>query len=134
MSTHKLSTDTVENLNGFIDALSGKVSYDELSTVHCVVETYKSGNSWYRVYDDGWVEQGGFASPVSSDGHACTITFLKPFANTGYVFLKANQSTASVTDNIFTGTYSSKTTTSIKIYNFTSYASGASWLACGWGA
>lgn len=116
------------NAGGVLDYFS------KLNTVHCVVETFKSGSSWYRVYDDGWIEQGGIAAPVSADGHACTVTFLKPFLDTGYVFLKTNQTTSNVTDVLFTGTYSSKTTTSIKIYNFSSYVSEASWFACGYGA
>ena len=55
---------------------------DELWAVETpvVVETYKNGTSWYRVYSDGWCEQGGYVSFVSG----MTINLLKSFANTNY--------------------------------------------------
>ena len=53
----------------------------DLATVHCVVETYVNGTSWYRVYDDGWCEQGGRAT-ISS--YYANITFLKQFVDTNY--------------------------------------------------
>lgn len=97
-----------------------------------VVESYHNGTDWYRIYSDGWCEQGGFAAPVSADGHACTVTFLKPFLDTSYGFFKTNQTTSNATNVLFVESYSSKTNTSIKIYNFNAYVSGASWFACGY--
>ena len=44
-----------------------------------VTERYKSGQSWYRVYADGWCEQGGYVS-----GSTATLTFLKSFVDTNY--------------------------------------------------
>lgn len=44
-----------------------------------VVETYRNGTEWYRVWSDGWLEQGGRIT----DSRA-TLTFLKPFANANY--------------------------------------------------
>lgn len=67
--------------------------FSKLDTVHCVVETFKSGNSWYRVYDDGWVEQGGYydagAVAVSS------ISLLKSYKDTNYSILITNLYNAS---------------------------------------
>lgn len=42
-----------------------------------VVESYTNGTSWYRVWDDGWCEQGGMYS-ATSDAVA-TVTFLKNY-------------------------------------------------------
>lgn len=39
--------------------------------------------SWYTVYSDGWIEQGGVTTSVPTNGTG-TITFLKPFSNTNY--------------------------------------------------
>ena len=39
-----------------------------------VIKTYTSGNSWYRQYKSGWVEQGGSTMTGSQ-----TVTFLIPF-------------------------------------------------------
>lgn len=51
-----------------------------------IVETYRNGASWYRIYSDGWCEQGGsfVVSTTSQGGYAyatATLTFLKPLAN-----------------------------------------------------
>lgn len=42
-----------------------------------VVESYRNGTEWYRVWSDGWIEQGGVAESAAST----TVTFLKPFTN-----------------------------------------------------
>lgn len=44
-----------------------------------IVETYVNGTSWYRVYSDGWCEQGG--GDITTSGN---VNFLKPFINTNY--------------------------------------------------
>lgn len=50
-----------------------------------VVETYHSGKSWYRVWSDGFVEQGGFSdSPFSQ---TTTVTLIKPLTTTNYTIL-----------------------------------------------
>lgn len=49
-----------------------------------LVESYKNGASWYRVYSDGWCEQGG-TSGLGGYGLQ-TITFLKPFSDANYYF------------------------------------------------
>lgn len=51
---------------GVITVASGSVtsshtlSYNRLKpAAHYVVETYHNGNNWYRIWSDGWCEQGG---------------------------------------------------------------------------
>lgn len=46
-----------------------------------IVETYSNGTSWYRVWSDGWCEQGG---RITATAHGTVITLLKPYANTDY--------------------------------------------------
>lgn len=42
-------------------------------------ETYSDNDrNWYRVYADGWCEQGGYLSAAG------TVNFLKPFKNSMY--------------------------------------------------
>lgn len=43
-----------------------------------VVQNYKSGTSWYRIWSDGWIEQGGYC------GGTKTVTFLKAYKDTNY--------------------------------------------------
>lgn len=61
--------------------LSGKADVDLTNcTKPHIVETYVNGTSWYRVYSDGWCEQGGSVTTTSS----INVQFLKTFANTNY--------------------------------------------------
>ena len=48
-----------------------------------VVTNYVSGASWYRIWSDGWIEQGGFVSNAPNNTDT-TVTFLKKFSNTNY--------------------------------------------------
>lgn len=52
---------------------------------HSIVETYVNGTSWYRVYSDGWCEQGGLVS--FSSGSTQTINLLKQYVNKSYTIL-----------------------------------------------
>ena len=52
------------------------------TTPAIVVESYVSDKNWYRVYSDGWVEQGGYLGDGASGKK--TQTFPKAFANTNY--------------------------------------------------
>ena len=45
-----------------------------------VKETYVNGYSWYRVWSDGWCEQGGQTLATTS----ATVTLLKEYKNTSY--------------------------------------------------
>ena len=94
-----------------------------------VIETYYSGNYWYRLWSDNWVEQGG------SDGSRGSYTFLKSFADTKYnivaISASSGGSTANRVDCLLTG----KTTTGFSV-NGTSggYHNSINWYACGYAA
>lgn len=81
------------------------------STVPHIVETYVNGTSWYRIYSDGWVEQGG---SVSTNGDT-TITFMVEMADTNYFVTKTN--TLWNTNNMWNkgNSYTDKSTTSIQL-------------------
>ena len=62
-----------------------------------VTKTWHSGTSWYRVWSDGFIEQGGVATVGDSD--YAPVTFPHPFSNTHYSisgYNEANQANASV--------------------------------------
>lgn len=48
-----------------------------------IVETYSNGTEWYRVWSDGWCEQGGYF--YNNSATINTITFMKPYSNTPIV-------------------------------------------------
>ena len=50
-----------------------------------LVDSYHNGTEWYRIYSDGWIEQGGRF--YNNADVANTISFLKPFKNTDYSLL-----------------------------------------------
>lgn len=51
--------------------------------IRTVVETYTSGTQWYRIWSDGWCEQGGKITPASSNTITDVNLFI-PFADTNY--------------------------------------------------
>lgn len=73
------------------NTLSGKVDTSSLKQVECVVDTYSNGTSWYRIWSDGWCEQGG---RVTSAGASGTVTMIQSFASTNYTLLCQEGSTS----------------------------------------
>ena len=74
--------------NELINELSDKANTD-LSNINVnidyVIENWQStnGNSWYRKYKSGWIEQGGkFTGGIVTGG---TITLPIPFSDTNYI-------------------------------------------------
>ena len=60
-----------------------------------VVETRVEGTSWYKKYNNGWVEQGGRTGWLGY-GSRVGVTFLIPFINTNY---SATYSTEALSTN-----------------------------------
>lgn len=94
---------------------------DELWTVE--IETYsdEAGN-WYRVYPDGWCEQGGLIPAQTST----VVTFLKPFRDTLYT-LQITCINKAASDQNWSA--SAKINTSFTYSNSESF--DASWYSCG---
>ena len=69
--------ETVQNANLIDAGRIGEELVDINSRPH-IIETYTSedGSSWYEVWSDGKIKQGGSFIATTSDGE---ITFLKPF-------------------------------------------------------
>lgn len=107
-----------------------------------VVESYRNDTEWYRVWSDGWIEQGGIISSMPTGNrnnttNYSTITLPKAFADTKYIVsVMVNSLTeTSAIDTIVT--LNKKNTTNFKTRNFDSGNSlqvSASWFACGKGA
>lgn len=122
--------ETVQNAN-LIDA--GRMQ-EQITNINApsrgyLVQSYVNGSSWYRVYSDGWCEQGGKIT-VGLDA-SVSVTFLKPFMNASYYanWISCNGETQNgegtrACDNL--------TTTSMRIYNGQDCAMLANWYACGY--
>lgn len=85
-----------------------------------VTETYVNGESWYRIWSDGWCEQGGRITGTS-------ITFLQSFVNTNYSF-----SGVSINSNSggAASTVTNLTTAGCTYYTYGN--AGGMWQACGY--
>ena len=117
--------------------LSGKANIDLSNcTKPYVVETYVNGTEWYRVYSDGWVEQGG--QDVASATGAITITLLKPYADSNYTVTSSCYGVTGVVELTSGQGVGNKTATTFQYYcKATSSGNGGynlMWIACGYGA
>lgn len=111
-------------------------SWVDTDTIYPVVETYVNGTEWYRVYSDGWVEQGGQDVASATGDH--TITLLKPFADSNYIVTSSSYGVAGVVNLNNGQAVGNKTATTFQYY---CYATGSGnggynlmWMACGYGA
>ncbi len=115
--------------NGIITAVSNnefnKYGY-LLNDNPKIIETYQNGTSWYRVYSDGWCEQGGLlgTTPTST-----VVTLLKPYPNTNYLIFLAINSTTN--DNANTYIARLKTVNNFSIGTGVTF-NGMAWKACGY--
>lgn len=73
--------------------LNGKADVD-LSNVPTskgiLTESYVNGTSWYRVYSDGWCEQGGYQLTLSAANTMVKISLLKPYKDGNYTVVATN--------------------------------------------
>lgn len=126
-------TDILIDIDNVLTDLNGKADKD-LSNVPnskgILVESYVNGASWYRVYSDGWCEQGGEQS-VQSGTSPATVTLLKPYINTNYSLLCTVNGTeyAMATGNHKTETDFKWSTAN---YQGSGYLYSGSWYTCGY--
>ena len=55
--------------------------------IRTVVDTYSNGYNWYRIWSDGWVEQGGRINAPISSPFVGNVNLLKTMADTNYTIL-----------------------------------------------
>lgn len=75
-----------------------------------ITETYSNGTSWYRVWSDGWCEQGGLTSGIT--GNTNSVTLLKTFASTSFTVQLTPEGPNAIT---YTPAYSVTSTNTINI-------------------
>ena len=89
-------TDIEVDIDEIVTDLNNKVNKSDLAEVQCVVESYSNGTDWYRVWSDGWCEQGGRIS-----GGNQTVALLKEYTNTNYAINITQVSTGSTSAAYF---------------------------------
>lgn len=106
--------------------MSFKLTFNLPTSKRVITETYSSGTDWYRVYSDGWCEQGGYSYPATS-----TITFLKQFSNIDYTLItQPCNKTATTGGATYMVTLNHTVTGFMAIAN--TNIAGYEWQACGY--
>ena len=95
-----------------------------------VVTNYVSGASWYRIWSDGWIEQGGVVTINGADQNG-TVTLLKAHANTNYSAIATLRSEFDATRDAGVGAIPS-TTNQLIIRNGVNFAVNICWRTAGY--
>lgn len=127
-----IKTDIEVDIDNIQTELNDTVRVSDLTEATAVVETYKSGTDWYRVWSDGWIEQGGIIH--SESGIDKPVSLLKTMIDTTYtVALSYGDYTA---NNQYTIAYKNKTTQGFVIGSWWStnsnLAGPCNWYVCGY--
>ncbi len=120
-------TNIEVNLDNVVSDLNNKVDISQLADCEVVVETYRNGTQWYRLWSDGWIEQGGYLY-VSSNGQ--TLSFMKQFQDINYTITAAG--TEEQRGNV---AFYNRAINSCKCWTSddeTFNAAGINWTACGY--
>ena len=122
------------DINGINEALITKADTDFgniPNNVKYIVESWQSGTSWYRIWNDGWIEQGGV---MTGSATSKTITLNTPFTTTNYTVMTTEREIGSTdTDGVdFTCMVRSVTTTSFSCSTVSGASRNSFWYACGY--
>lgn len=129
LNTDQIVTDLKQECDDFKAALEEKFNSGAF-----VTETWRSedGNNWYRIWSDGWIEQGGYIiNSISS------INFHTPFTNVNYFFSRTGVGTNTTACNYHayagfgTEKTDTRTTTGISFYTSVGVL-GYLWYAFGY--
>ena len=92
-----------------------------------VVETYKNGFSWYRVWSDGWIEQGGH---LAVNVAATNVQLLKQYKDATYTTVGCQANTNDA--GFHTINVAALSTTHIQIRQTAVGTPLVNWYACGY--
>lgn len=77
-----LINNNYTDLNTKITALQTRAT--NLEARRYVIENWRSGSSWYRLYSDKWIEQGGICNATQYNNTAVNVNFFKKMKDTTY--------------------------------------------------
>lgn len=99
-----------------------------------IVETWVSGSRWYRVWNDGFIEQGGTTVAIPSDSPRVTsVSFSKAFKNSPLFVTRTNLNLKdNPCSNFITGINSVTRTYVEFVQDSRLYSNGSLWYACGY--
>lgn len=115
------------NITGNVNIVQNTVDKNSLTAY--VIDTYSSGTDWYRVWSDGWCEQGGSATAATAS--STTVTLHKTFKDLNYSLLTTSNS-AYYNLGEANNTALKTSTSQITIWNGSHITSEFSWEAKGY--
>lgn len=119
--------------SGLAESVSRKADNDlgnVPSSKGILVESYHNDSSWYRVYSDGWCEQGGELGWTSSNWASNTKVLIKPFRDTTYNLIVLGNWSNSESSSC---SISAKTTIDFTVrYAINIAVQKGVWYACGY--
>ena len=117
--------------NGRISDFNIKNIFDSTDEKAYIVESYVNGTSWYRVWSDGWCEQGGQTAKINNT--STTVSFIKAFRSTTPFYI--NIQPIGGDTNQWAGQYycvKSFTTSNFTFIGASGASSGYIWIAKGY--
>ena len=129
------------NVNALAEAINDKMDRDAnniespklpIFLIDVQYPTAENNYTWYRLYSDGWIEQG--ASPTFSSWALQTVYFPIPFANGRYAISFGGKSTRASSTDVKGMVCEEKTATYFKYYAGGTDWEQKDWIACGMAA
>lgn len=109
------------------------VDYVNAASRGYLVESYRNGTEWYRVYSDGWIEQGG---RVVSDGTLDwkIASLVRPFSDKNYNILISGDQLTGDSAGTFSGLvqYAKSTNSQFTWFWNANSSYAINWYACGY--
>lgn len=110
-------TDIEVDIDEVVTDLNGKVDKSSLSEVIVVTDSYVSNDTWYMIFSNGWVEQGGLYGGGNGTGYK-DISLSVPMADTSFsVIAVRNAETSTTNYNVWAQVpTTTASTTMIRVY------------------
>lgn len=125
MNCHGLTGINIYKTKSQYDSGGKRKSELHFIPTHNIIEKYTNGYSWYRIYSDGWIEQGGWCP------RGTNVTYLKVFSNNNYTLVACGLSNSTNTGMPYCHLMPNAKTA--KGFTGTpSTAVGLFWYACGY--
>lgn len=96
-----------------------------------IIKEWREEDEWYRIWSDGYLEQGGSRQVMNTDSSAI-LNFHIPFKNTEYTFLQTTKLNATSGNSISSVCFSERTPSSITLIQDTNTDNGGIWIASGY--
>lgn len=115
--------------NKFVyDSVANTVRLPKVNSLHgALIKSYSSTSDWYRIYQDGWVEQGGVRNHT-----VISVTYLVPFIDTNYYIAKEVNYSGTNAPYFADISFYNLTTTGATTRDGSGGNPNYSWYACGY--